>query len=86
MTMNLQNQLKQILVTELNIRDISPEAIDDDEPIFGDRLGLDSIDALEMVYQVEQHFGISIKDKNEARAALQSINTLAAYITARLPN
>ncbi|VTR68977.1 Phosphopantetheine-binding [Desulfosarcina cetonica] len=84
--MNLQNQLKQILVTELNIRDISPEAIDDDEPIFGDRLGLDSIDALEMVYQVEQHFGISIKDKNEARAALQSINTLAAYITARLPN
>ncbi|BBO84316.1 phosphopantetheine-binding protein [Desulfosarcina ovata] len=84
--MTLQTQLKQILVTELNIRDIPPETIDDDEPIFGDRLGLDSIDALEMVYQVEQHFGISIKDKNEARTALQTINTLTAYITARLPN
>lgn len=84
--MDLHTRLKEILVTALNLQDIAPETIDNHEPIFGDRLGLDSIDALEIVYQVEQHFGIAIRDKNEARETLQTINSLAAYITAHLPN
>jgi len=84
-TRTIQQQLKQVLVVELNLEDIVPDAIDDDEPLFGGRLGLDSIDALEIVYQVEQHFGIPMKQMNEARAAFESINTLAAFIEARLP-
>ena len=81
--MTIQERLKQILVVELNLEDFTPEEIDDDEPIFGGRFDLDSIDALEIVYQVEQNFGIPMKEMNEARAAFQSINTLAAFIQAR---
>ena len=81
--MTIQQRLKQILVVELNLEDVVPEEIEDDEPIFGGRFDLDSIDALEIVYQVEQHFGIPMKEMNEARAAFQSINTLSAFIEAR---
>jgi acyl carrier protein len=82
--MTIQARLKRILVVELNLEGITPEEIDDDEPIFGGRFELDSIDALEIVYQVEQNFNIPMKEMNEARAAFQSINTLAAFIEARL--
>jgi acyl carrier protein len=82
--MTIQQRLKEILVVELNLEDFTPEQIDDDEALFGGRLGLDSIDALEIVYQVEQTFRIPMKEMNEARAAFQSINTLAAFIEARL--
>lgn len=79
----IRERLKRILVAELNLEEFTPEAIDDDEPLFGGRLGLDSVDALEIVYQVEQNFGVPMKEMNEARAAFQSISTLAAYIAAR---
>lgn len=72
--------LKRLIFQELKINHVSPEDFVDDEPIFGDELGLDSIDAVEIVYLVEKHFGISIKDMKVARPALQSINTLAAFI------
>jgi acyl carrier protein len=81
--MTIEEQLKQILVVELNLEDVTPEEIDDDEPIFGGRFDLDSIDALEIVYQVEQNFGVPMKEMNEARAAFQSIKTLAAFIEDR---
>ena len=81
--MTTQERLKQILVVELNLEDFEPEDIDDDEPIFGGRFDLDSIDALEIVYQVEQHFGIPMKEMNDAREAFRSINTLAAFIEER---
>ena len=76
-------KLKHLIVRELRIQDVTPEEITDDEPIFSDRLGLDSIDAVEVVYLVEKNFGVAIKDMKEARPALQSINTLADFITAR---
>jgi acyl carrier protein len=82
--MSTQERLKRILVVELNLEDFTPEEIDDDEPIFGGRFDLDSIDALEIVYQVEQHFGIPMKEMNDARDAFASVNTLAAFIDARL--
>lgn len=82
--MTTQQRLKAILVTELNLADFAPADIDDDEPLFGGRLGLDSIDALEIVYQVEQNFGVPMKEMNDARPAFASINTLAAFIDARL--
>jgi len=78
--MTIQERLKQILVVELNLEDFKPEDINDDEPLFGGRFGLDSIDALEIVYQVEQHFGIPMKEMNDAREAFRSINTLTAFI------
>jgi acyl carrier protein len=79
----LKAKLKTLIVEDLRITHITPEEIIDDEPIFGDKLGLDSIDAVEVVYLVEKNFGIRIKDMKEARPALQSINTLAAFIQVR---
>jgi acyl carrier protein len=79
----LKAKLKALLVQDLRITHVTPEQITDDEPIFGERLGLDSIDAVEVVYLVEKNFGVTIKDMKEARPAMQSINTLAAFIEAR---
>jgi acyl carrier protein len=81
--MTLKQKLKRLIVQELNIQHVGPEEITDDEPIFSERLGLDSIDAVEVVYLVEKNFGVAIKDMKEARPALQTIMTLAAFIEAR---
>ena len=82
--MELKEKLKRLIVEELNIEDVAPHEIKDDEPLFGKRLGLDSIDAVEIVFQVEKNFGVAIKDMKEGRPALQSINSLAAFIEKRL--
>jgi acyl carrier protein len=81
--MTLKEELKQIIVTELYLEDIISEDIRDDEPLFGDKFGLDSIDAIELVFQIKKHFGIEIRDMKEGRPALESIDTLAAFIEAR---
>ncbi|RTZ97609.1 MAG: acyl carrier protein [Deltaproteobacteria bacterium] len=81
--MTLKEELKQIIITELNLEDILLEDIKDDEPLFGDKFGLDSIDAIELVFQLKKHFGVEIRDMKEGRPALESINTLAAFIEAR---
>ena len=82
----LKEQLKLMLIKELQLEDITPEDIDDDDPLFGKKFGLDSIDAVEVVYQLEKHFRVQIKDMKEGRPALQSINSLAAFIKARQPS
>ena len=76
--MPLKTKLKTLILQELRVTHVTAEEILDDEPIFGDKLGLDSIDAVEVVYLVEKHFGIAIKDMKEARPALQSIEARAA--------
>ncbi len=81
--MTLKEELKQIIITELNLEEILSEDIKDDEPLFGDKFGLDSIDAIELVFQVKKHFGVEIRDMKEGRPALESIDTLAAFIEAR---
>ncbi len=81
--MTLKEELKQIIITELNLKDILLEDIQDDEPLFGDKFGLDSIDAIELVFQLKKHFGVEIRDMKEGRPALESIDTLAAFIEAR---
>lgn len=84
MNTELKEQLKRIVVTEFDLSDMGPEDIQDDDILFGDKFGLDSIDAVELVFQVKNHFGVEIRDMKEGRPALQSINTLAEFIQRRL--
>ena len=76
-------ELKSKIIESLKLQDITPERIGDDEPLFGEGLGLDSIDALELVVMLEKNYGIVIKDIEEGRPAFQSVRTLAGFIKAK---
>jgi acyl carrier protein len=78
----LKRKLKELLVSGLRLQDTDPAAIADDQPIFVEGLGLDSIDALELVVLIEEHFGIAIPDEEVGKSAFASIDALASYISA----
>jgi acyl carrier protein len=78
---SLKQQIKQALVTSLRLP-MSPDDIQDDAPLFGEGLGLDSVDALELVLEIERRFGVAIADEQTGTAVLRSINSIADHITA----
>ena len=77
---DLKVTLKKQIIEELNLQDIKPEDIDDDAPLFGEGLGLDSIDALELVVLMEKYHGVKILDETVGKKALASISAMAEYI------
>jgi acyl carrier protein len=79
-TTELKEKLKSQIILFLNLTDLTPADIKDDEPLFGDGLGLDSIDSLELIVLLKREYGINIQDPKEGRKALVDINTMADYI------
>jgi len=79
-TAELKQQLKKQIVEFLNLTSIKPEDIKDDEPLFGEGLGLDSIDSIELIVLLGREYGINIQDPKEGRKVLVDINTMVAYI------
>ncbi|MBQ4408916.1 MAG: acyl carrier protein [Bacteroidales bacterium] len=73
-------ELKQRIIESLNLEEVKPEDIPNDDPLFGEGLGLDSIDALELIVMMEKHYGIKLKDASEGKAIFQNISTMADYI------
>lgn len=81
---DLEQDLKQLIVDALQLEDITPADIDSTEPLFGDGLGLDSIDALELGVAIRQRYDIRIEAVNdEVRQHFASVRNLAAFIRAR---
>jgi len=78
----LKQEIKKQIVESLNL-DMTPEEIDSREPLFGDTgLGLDSVDALELIVIMEKFYGIKLTDPNQSKGILQSVDTMAEYIAA----
>lgn len=77
----LKQELKENIIEQLNLEDMSPTDIADDDMLFGDGLGLDSIDALELIVMLDKNYGIKLTDPKEGRSIFESINTMATYIS-----
>ena len=74
--------LKTQIVAQLNLQDIQPEDIGDDQPLFADGLGLDSIDALELIVLLQQQYKIKLSNADEGPKVFKTVKTMAEYITA----
>ena len=76
----LTEQLKKQLIEALNLEEMTPADIDADAPLFGEGLGLDSIDALEIILILEREYGIKLTNAADAKAHFKSVRTLAAFV------
>ena len=78
---DLELELKNLIVSALSLEDLAPDAIDSEEPLFGDGLGLDSIDGLELGMAIRKTYGIKIDAKNdEVRKIFFNVRSLAQFI------
>ncbi|MEN8119821.1 MAG: phosphopantetheine-binding protein [Bacteroidota bacterium] len=75
-----KDKLKKQIIEYLNLIDFTPEMIKNDEPLFGDGLGLDSIDSLELIVMIEREYGIKINSTTEGRKTLVNVNTMTDFI------
>ena len=81
--MKIEEQLKKLIIEELKLPDIRPEEIEDDDFLFGEEgLGLDSLDAVEVVVIMKRHFNTEVEDMESSREIFRSVKTLADYIRA----
>ena len=74
-------ELKKEIIEALNLEDVTTEDIDADEPLFGSGLGLDSIDALELIVLIEKKYGIKLKDPSKGKEVFKSVNVMAKFIS-----
>jgi len=77
---DLIEKIKNLIITRLKLIDLTPGTIETDAPLFGEGLGLDSIDALELVLGLEKEFGVIIPDAEVGRKVFQSVRTMAQYV------
>jgi acyl carrier protein len=73
-------ELKKLIIHTLKLEEITPEEIEDDGPLFGEGLGLDSIDALELVVALEKTYGVVIPDSEMGKKVFRSVNDLAQFV------
>ncbi len=73
-------QLKGLIIKQLNLEGVTGESFDADMPLFGEGLGLDSIDAIELIVLLDRNFGIKLGDPKEGRKVFQSVRTMAEYV------
>ena len=76
----LRLQIKRLIVQELNLRGRDPETIEDDAPLFGAGLGLDSLDALQLAMSIEEKIGVSIPEGEQAREIFRSVRAIADHV------
>ncbi|MDR2947473.1 MAG: phosphopantetheine-binding protein [Candidatus Adiutrix sp.] len=84
--MNIKDELKKHLIADLHLEDIRPEDIADAAPLFGEEaegLGLDSLDAVELVVLLQKRFNVTVKSMEEARDAFTTLDALAAFVQSR---
>ena len=83
--MSLENEIKTLIISSLELEDITTDDIKDDEPLFEEGLGLDSIDALELGMAIKRKYNISLEsNKEENRKTFYSINTLSDFVESRI--
>ena len=81
----LIESLKINIIEQLNLKQFTPADIKEDEPLFGGGLGLDSIDALELIIMMEKHYGVKIQNAEQGKKVLSSIKSIAEYISQNQP-
>ena len=80
---SLHTRVKQLIIDKLQLEGMTPNQIDDSAPLFGDGLGLDSIDALELVIGIEKTFGVRIQDEDVGAKAFASVNSLVDFLRSK---